>query len=144
MRWCVLLLLIACIFWASVLHADMCVKKIVHRDEYYSSGVVTPASDVEIEVWFSEKRMAYHGDRWLAIVDADKNVLCIASMSDSVFFEFPLPVVCKWIGNSPKVAEQHYLQQLEKDFERAASTHTALDTKPADFSRSVKRRAKIA
>jgi hypothetical protein len=67
-----------------------------------------------------------------------------SSRESELVDQFPLPVVCKWIGNSPKVAEQHYLQQLEKDFERAASTYTALDTKPADFSRSVKRRTKIA
>lgn len=67
-----------------------------------------------------------------------------SSRESELVDQFPLPVVCKWIGNSPKVAEQHYLQQLEKDFERAASTQTALDTKPADFSRSVKRRAKTA
>ena len=34
---------------------------------------------------------------------------------------FPVHVVCKWIGNSPKVAAAHYLQTTEAHFERATT-----------------------
>jgi integrase len=36
--------------------------------------------------------------------------------------EFPMHVVCDWIGNSPKVAAEHYLRVTDADFDRAAST----------------------
>lgn len=32
---------------------------------------------------------------------------------------FPIHVVCKWIGNSPAVAAQHYLQVTDEHFDRA-------------------------
>jgi integrase len=35
--------------------------------------------------------------------------------------QFPLHVVCKWIGNSQPVAAKHYLQVTSEHFERAAS-----------------------
>jgi integrase len=33
--------------------------------------------------------------------------------------EYPMHVVCAWIGNSPEVARKHYLQITEADFDRA-------------------------
>jgi integrase len=36
--------------------------------------------------------------------------------------EHPLHVVCAWIGNSALVAQKHYLQVTESDFERAIAT----------------------
>ena len=35
--------------------------------------------------------------------------------------EFPIHVVCKWIGNSQPVAAQHYLQLTDEHFDRAVS-----------------------
>jgi hypothetical protein len=34
--------------------------------------------------------------------------------------EFPLHVVCSWLGNSPQVAQQSYLLVTEDDFAKAA------------------------
>ncbi len=36
--------------------------------------------------------------------------------------DFPLHIVCKWIGNSIQVATRHYLQVRDEDFERAAGS----------------------
>jgi len=33
--------------------------------------------------------------------------------------EFPIQVVCQWIGNSPKVAMRHYLQTTDDHFDKA-------------------------
>jgi hypothetical protein len=33
--------------------------------------------------------------------------------------EHPLHVVCAWIGNSALVAQKHYLQVTESDFQKA-------------------------
>jgi hypothetical protein len=33
--------------------------------------------------------------------------------------QFPIGVVCKWLGNSPKVALTHYHQVTDADFEAA-------------------------
>ena len=34
--------------------------------------------------------------------------------------EFPLHVVCSWLGNSPRIAQQSYLLVTEDDFGKAA------------------------
>jgi hypothetical protein len=34
--------------------------------------------------------------------------------------EFPMHVVCKWMGNSQPVAAKHYLQVTDEHFQRAA------------------------
>jgi hypothetical protein len=34
--------------------------------------------------------------------------------------EFPLHVVCSWLGNSPRIAQQSYLLDTEDDFTKAA------------------------
>src|SRR5262249_33778821 len=36
--------------------------------------------------------------------------------------DFPLHVVCAWIGNKQAVAAEHYLQVTDADFERAAKS----------------------
>lgn len=38
---------------------------------------------------------------------------------------FPSHVVCKWLGNSPRVARKHYLQVTEDHFARGAGVTTA-------------------
>jgi integrase len=47
---------------------------------------------------------------------------------------FPTHVVCAWLGNSPKVANEHYLRVTEADFQKAAmdgSTYLAPLWKPS-------------
>jgi hypothetical protein len=34
--------------------------------------------------------------------------------------EFPLHVVCSWLGNSPRIVQQSYLLVTEEDFSKAA------------------------
>jgi len=43
-----------------------------------------------------------------------------ASRQTELQREFPLHVVCSWLGNSPRIAQQSYLLVTEDDFERAA------------------------
>ncbi|HEX6983770.1 MAG TPA: site-specific integrase, partial [Planctomycetaceae bacterium] len=54
--------------------------------------------------------------------------------------KFPTHVVCGWLGNSPAVAREHYLQITDVDFERAASEPTGAVRKavqqPAGTARS--------
>ncbi len=38
--------------------------------------------------------------------------------------DFPIQVVCEWIGNSQLVAQKHYLQVTEEHFKKAVQ-HTA-------------------
>ena len=42
-----------------------------------------------------------------------------ASRETELAHTFPLHVVTEWLGNTPQVALQHYLQVTEKDFARA-------------------------
>jgi integrase len=44
-----------------------------------------------------------------------------ASRETELAAEYPLHVVCAWIGNSALVAQKHYLQVTDADFARAAS-----------------------
>ncbi len=39
--------------------------------------------------------------------------------------KFPLHVVCKWIGNTPKIAQQHYLQVTDEHFDTASGKANA-------------------
>ncbi|MFM7249772.1 MAG: tyrosine-type recombinase/integrase [Planctomycetaceae bacterium] len=48
-----------------------------------------------------------------------------ASRETELVREFPIHVVCKWIGNSVKVAQKHYLQITDADFEKATSNPTS-------------------
>jgi hypothetical protein len=43
-----------------------------------------------------------------------------ASRETELAAEYPLHVVCGWIGNSSRIAAKHYLQITEADFARAA------------------------
>ena len=43
-----------------------------------------------------------------------------ASRETELAGEFPLHVVTRWLGNTPKIAMKHYLQVTEDDFARAA------------------------
>ena len=45
-----------------------------------------------------------------------------ASRETELAAEYPLHVVCAWIGNSALTAQKHYLQVTESDFERAAKS----------------------
>jgi hypothetical protein len=43
-----------------------------------------------------------------------------ASRQTELQRDFPLHVVCSWLGNSPRIAQQSYLLVTEDDFARAA------------------------
>src|SRR5262249_47441379 len=63
-----------------------------------------------------------------------------ASCETELAQSYPLHVVCAWIGNSAKVAADHYLQVTEADFERGAKSGAATAQKqvqhPAAHSRT--------
>ena len=42
-----------------------------------------------------------------------------ASRETELAADYPPHVVCAWIGNSALIAQKHYLQVTESDFERA-------------------------
>ena len=43
-----------------------------------------------------------------------------ASRQTELQREFPRHVVCSWLGNSPRIAQQSYLLVTEDDFAKAA------------------------
>jgi integrase len=45
-----------------------------------------------------------------------------ASRETELAAEYPLHVVCEWIGNTEMIAAKHYLQVTDADFERAAKS----------------------
>jgi hypothetical protein len=40
--------------------------------------------------------------------------------------QFPLHVVCSWLGNSPRIAQQSYLLVTEDDFAKAAGVQKVM------------------
>jgi integrase len=57
-----------------------------------------------------------------------------ASRETELAAEYPLHVVCAWIGNSATIAQRHYLQVTDEDFRRAAGSAAksgAVDPKKA-------------
>lgn len=42
-----------------------------------------------------------------------------SSRETELMNEFPLHVVCAWLGNTPKVAIKHYTQVTDEDFRKA-------------------------
>jgi hypothetical protein len=49
-----------------------------------------------------------------------------ASRETELTADFPIHVVCEWIGNSALIAQKHYLQVMEEDFQRAAKSGAIL------------------
>jgi hypothetical protein len=49
-----------------------------------------------------------------------------ASRQTELQREFAIHVVCYWLGNSPRIAQQSYLLVTEDDFSRAAGTQKVL------------------
>jgi hypothetical protein len=49
-----------------------------------------------------------------------------ASRQTELQREFPLHVVCSWLGNSPRIAQQSYLFVTEDDFAKAAGVAMVL------------------
>jgi len=43
-----------------------------------------------------------------------------ASRQTELQRKFPLHVICSWLGNSPRIAQQSYLQVTQDDFAKAA------------------------
>ncbi len=46
---------------------------------------------------------------------------CRSSRQTELEAEFPLHVVCKWLGNSERTAKKHYLKVRDSHFQKAAS-----------------------
>jgi hypothetical protein len=51
-----------------------------------------------------------------------------ASRQTELQREFPIHVVCSWLGNSPRIAQQSYLLVTEDDFAKAAG-HSPMATR---------------
>jgi hypothetical protein len=49
-----------------------------------------------------------------------------ASRQTELQREVPLHVVCSWLGNSPRIAQQSYLLVTEDDFARTAGAKKVL------------------
>jgi hypothetical protein len=56
---------------------------------------------------------------------------CRSTRETELAEEYPIHVVCAWIGNTQAVAAKHYLQVRDEDFERAAGRDADSDALPA-------------
>ena len=76
---------------ATVASADLCIKHRSHTDEFYDSGVSTPAVDRESEVWIGPDQLAYISSVFHLVVDAKRNMFTFANRRDSTFVQAELP-----------------------------------------------------
>jgi hypothetical protein len=53
-----------------------------------------------------------------------------ASRETELADQYPLHVVCRWIGNSPKIAQNHYLQATDLHFKAATDEAVAVKNPP--------------
>lgn len=58
--------------------------------------------------------------------------------------EFPIHVVCEWIGNTPEVARRHYLQVTEEHFKKATSNPTSHTRADGGRPRHAKRKTAVS
>jgi hypothetical protein len=65
-----------------------------------------------------------------------------ASRQTELQREFPLHVVCSWLGNSPFIAQQSYLLVIEDDFAKAAGLANVMleDLRRISISIRIRRR----
>jgi len=56
-----------------------------------------------------------------------------ASRETELAAEYPIHVVCEWIGNSAAIAAKHYLTVREEDYERAAQSGAESGARGAHF-----------
>ncbi|MFN5393339.1 MAG: hypothetical protein ACK5EO_05490 [Planctomycetota bacterium] len=71
------------------------------------------------------QRRRRHAPSCMGATDGQRNwPRCFHSMRASrqseLHREFPLHLVCSWLGNSPRIAQQSYLLVTEDDFAKAA------------------------
>lgn len=61
-----------------------------------------------------------------------------ASRETELVAEYPLHVVCAWIGNSARIAQKHYLQVREDDFQKAVQNPVQPKAAPKGTERTQK------
>jgi integrase len=59
-----------------------------------------------------------------------------ASRETELAADYPIHVVCEWIGNTAAIAAKHYLTVREEDYERAASQSGAISGAPGAHFRA--------
>jgi len=91
--------------------AVYCCPQYDNANQMYRKGLLAMLRAARVEAW---PKLAQN---------------CRASRESELVAEHPLHVVCEWLGNSPVVAAQHYLQTTDADFERAAAKPLASGAK---------------
>lgn len=77
--------------------ADIYIKENTHTDSYYYGGVVRPAEDTTVEIWFHGNKLAHITAGRKVIVDGNKNRVFIINLRDRTHVEASMPLDMKKI-----------------------------------------------
>ena len=95
----------------------------------YGVGIArSPVAAIQSQPFIPLHSVTPHNDEdsWVEHFGADRET--------ELAEEFPIHVVTKWLGNSPKVATRHYLLATEEHFARALDGSISAAQNPAQLA----------
>ena len=89
---------VLCLFVFTVfIAADIYIKEKTHTDSYYYGGVVHPASDSTIEIWFKDNQLAYMTAGRIVIINQNKKLISIINRNNKTYVQTFTPLDMKKI-----------------------------------------------
>ncbi len=85
-------LILAVVCAATTVSADVYVKIENHTGEYYRGGMIVPAEDDSSEMWIAGKKLAFITDTLKLVIDLEKNLFTMVTLSDNGYFQGELPL----------------------------------------------------
>ncbi len=96
---------VLCLFVFSVfIAADVYIKEKTHTDSYYYGGMVQPANDSTIEIWFMDNQLAYITPGRIVLVDQNTKLISIINRGDKTYVQTSLPLEMKNIVSAEILA----------------------------------------
>lgn len=113
----VMILLIFTLF----LRPDVYIQEKSHTDSYYYGGVVQPASDTTIEIWFKKNQLIYSTPGRTVIVDQENKQMIIINRREKTYVQTSLPLEMKNIL-SAEILEMLKTRQVSGDLKKTEKT----------------------
>lgn len=84
--------ILALLFATTTVSADLYVKIESSTGEHYRGGMVQPAEDETSEMWIASKKMAFATESLKLIIDLEKNLFTMVTLSDNGYVQGELPL----------------------------------------------------
>lgn len=109
------------LIFALFLLPDIYIQEKSHTDSYYYGGVVQPASDTAIEIWFNENQLVYSTPGRTVIVDQENKQMTIINRREKTYVQTALPLEMKNIL-SAEIVGMLQPRQVSGDVKKTAET----------------------